>query len=83
MGSSFVHGMFDAGIPFDIVLAQHLEYNLFPPVDLIFMTVAKQAICAANLEELDAEFELPNGKFLTAREIIDQLRLEFFIGEDQ
>jgi len=42
---------------------------------------AKRAIDAVNAGDFDKEIETPSGKMMTASEICEQLRLEFFIED--
>jgi len=57
----------------------HLSYNHFPPVSLDFVEPAVEAIYAVDGDEGDAIIALPNGKNLSAWDIVEGLHLESFL----
>jgi hypothetical protein len=67
----------------DQLLHWHLQYNHFPPIHPIFIETAKKAIDLANVDEWKTIIALPNGRILTAAEIIDQLHLETFLDVEE
>jgi hypothetical protein len=90
MGRQFITGFLSEGIDFDIVLDQHLRYNVYPPIPSIMFDACKMAIEMANADQLDAEVELPAGitykdgsSTSPASEIIEYARLEGFIEYDE
>ena len=60
-------------------VAAQLQSNHFPPISLDFVQPALLAIMAGAQEEWDEPFLLPNGRTLTAIEIIDGLHLHEFV----
>ena len=62
-------------LSFDQSLRWHLAYNHFPSVSLDFVDSCKQAINSGKTEQWDRLIELPNGKLLTATEVIEGLHL--------
>jgi len=67
----------------EIKLGYHLQYNHYPPIDLVFMPVCKEAIDRVNANEADAEITMPNGVTLTAGKIVSELHLELWIENEE
>lgn len=63
----------------DVMLEHHLQYNHYLPIDLCFVAVAKEAIECVESGEYDQILDLPNGRKLSAGEIIEGLHLDSFI----
>lgn len=86
MGYLSALAMADGGLDIDAQLGWHLQSNHYPPVNPVFIPVAKQAIEAAVYAEtvedwsgLDEMVEMPNGLEKSLGEIIDGLHLHAFI----
>lgn len=63
-----------------LALRNHLEYDHYPPVDSAWVPFAVQAIEHAASEDWDAVIaNCPNGKDMTAEEIVTGLHLSFFV----
>lgn len=60
-------------------LRYHLQCNHYPPVHSDFIPIAQKAIELCRDERFDEIIEMPNGKRLTAGEIIEGLHLDFFL----
>ena len=60
-------------------LSWHLQGNHYPPIDEVFIPVAKSAIEYAKSEEWDATIDMPNGLTRTVAFIVENLHLEPFI----
>lgn len=65
----------------------HLTTNFFPPLRVSFTQTALEAIDAYNEEDVDRAIELPEGvehrnggSTMPAWQVVDNLRLEAFIG---
>ena len=69
----------EGGCGMSTAVFAHLQSNHFPPVSADFVPSALLAIMAAAQDEWDEEFELPNGKRLSATEIVDGLHLQAFV----
>jgi len=69
----------DGSISLETALAWHLQANHYPPVHPVFVDAALKAIEAAQFGEYDNAVELPNGKILTAGQIVEGLHLEAFL----
>ena len=72
--------------PLDAALVWHLQSNHFPPVDPVFIPVAKQAIDAGvdailhdDSTAYDEVVTMPNGIEKSLGEIVEGLHLESFI----
>ncbi len=85
MGRASLEGM-KGMLNQDAMLRWHLQSNHYPPVNVAFIPVAKEAIKFAKrgLAEddgtfFDRELKMPNGKCLTVRAIIEQLHLDSFL----
>lgn len=69
-----------------LALRDHLSFNHFPPVSLLFIDTARSAIRIAReayqneaWELMEEIIELPNGLEKSVGEIINDLHLETFI----
>lgn len=65
----------------DAALAWHLQANHFPPINLVFVPVAKEAIEKARFGEWDDQLMLPNERVLTVAQIVQQLHLDAFLDD--
>lgn len=63
----------------DQALRWHLQYNHYPPVNEVFIPVAKEAIDRGNQEDWDCIIKMPNGHELAVVQIIEGLHLESFL----
>ena len=70
----------------DTALRWHLQHNHFPPVNLVFLDTAKEAISLANQRDWDVQLTMPNNRRLTVSAIVQGLHLDSFLdsflGED-
>ena len=80
MGRLSAIGMLEQG-SFDQALEWHLQYNHFPAISLAFIPIAKQAIDCGNDENWESRLHMPNGKILTAGEIVEGLHLDCFLSD--
>lgn len=62
-----------------VAVEWHLRSNLSPPVSLVFLPVALASIELCRDGCGEDEMELPNGRVLTASNIVSQLHLEAFV----
>ena len=65
----------------EVMLREHLMHNFVPPCPDAY-ECAIEAIDACNQDESERMIDTPGGNKLAAFEIVDQLRLDFFIGDD-
>ena len=70
-------------LPQEQALEWHLQYNHYPPVNLVFIPVAKEAIDRANNSDWSHVIKMPNGKELTVASIVEGLHLESFLEQDE
>ena len=66
----------------EIALEHHLQYNHYPPVDKVFVPIAKQAIDLANDGKWAEVIKMPNGIEASVCSIVEGLHLEYFIDEE-
>lgn len=64
-------------------LRLHLQCNHYPPVNSVFIPVAKDAIDRANKGEYDTVLEMPNGKSLSVSQVIEGLHLDCFLDQEE
>jgi len=67
----------------DRALRWHLQFNHYPPIDEAFVATAKRAIELGNAGQWDREIETPRGDVKTARQIVEDLRLQEFIDDEE
>lgn len=67
------------GVTLDQTLGFHLTARMFPPVHADFYPAIKSAITEVASENYDEPIELPNGRTLSAGEVVDQLRAYDFV----
>ena len=72
-----------ATLPLDAALEQHLKYNHYPPINTVFIVIAKEAIEHVNNGRWEEKIEMPNGRVLTSGSIVEQLHLESFLDADE
>jgi len=64
-------------------IRHHLQYNHYPPVHESFVPVAQKAIELVNKGEYSTKIEMPNGRVLTAADIVEGLHLDGFLEDSQ
>lgn len=62
-------------------IRHHLQYNHYPPVHDSFVPIAQKAIELVNKGEYSAKIKMPNGKVLSAAEIVEGLHLDYFLKD--
>jgi len=62
-------------------LEYHLQYNHYPPVDLVFVDAAIEAIENVKGGHEGFPVVLPNGLTKSSEEIVEDLHLEFYLEE--
>ena len=67
----------------NVMLRYHLKHNHYPPVSVVFVVIAAEAIAAVEAEDWQRKIELPNGKIMTASEIVEELHLSSFITTEE
>ena len=86
MGSQYAAGLAEAvheeGVELESALRVHLRTNHFPPIHEDFVQPAKDAIEAAQCGDWNDLIDLPNGKTLTVSQIVRDLHLDAFVGND-
>ena len=60
-------------------LSWHLKGNHYPPIDEVFIPVAKQALECAKANDWDTTIDMPNGLTRTVAFIVEKLHLEPFV----
>jgi hypothetical protein len=81
----------EGSIGLDAALEWHLTGNCYPPLPVGLVPFAKAALTHCNNEEWDAELTRPDGALLadqsgtpiTARRMVEELRLEAFLGLEE
>jgi hypothetical protein len=81
MGRRYDEGFLEAGIDIDIALLVHCTSNCYPPIDTRFIPYFKRAIYEVSYGDYSIKIMLPNGKALSAGDIIHQAHLEAFVGQ--
>lgn len=66
-----------------LALQAHLHMNHYPPVNLVFVPTAIEAINYANNDDWQIRIEMPNGIVKTALSIVEDLHLEAFLLQDE
>lgn len=64
---------------FELALQDHLRHGHYPPVDLVFLDTARNAISEAEAENWDEMLFLPNGKEVPVWQVVEELHLEPFM----
>jgi hypothetical protein len=67
----------------DKALRWHLTGNFFPPIDPDFIEPAQKAINMVKEDKGDDSITMPNGITRTAWQIIEGLRLEDFLNNEE
>lgn len=62
-------------------LVWHLQNNFIPPQPLEVVDIALDAIDKVNSGDCESLITLPDGTIKPAQEVIDDLRLDFYINE--
>jgi len=73
----------DGLISLECALADHFMANFYPPITIEVIPFAVKAIDYCNAEEWDEEITFPNGRIITAGEMVNDLHLEPFLGIDE
>lgn len=60
----------------------HLQCNHYPPVHESFIPVAQRAIELVNKGKYTTTIDMPNGKTLTAANVVEGLHLDCFLEEE-
>ena len=63
-------------------LVWHLQNNFIPPQPLEVVDIALDAIDKVNSGDCEGLITLPGGEVKTAQEVIDDLRLDFYITRE-
>lgn len=71
----------EANLDLDAKLSWHLEGNHYPPIDKLFIPIAKQAIEHANNNEWDFVLTYPNGLQRTVEFTVENLHLDWFLED--
>lgn len=79
MGYGYIAGFLETGLNFEKALEIHCRFNLFPPIDVMFIPSFLEAIDLVNCGDLRGEVELPTGLKMKAGDIIMEAHLEAFI----
>ena len=66
------------GVDIEYKVGIQLQHNHFPPVSLDFVPACLEAIESVSTFKGDQRIELPNGKVLSAVEIVEGLHLDDF-----
>lgn len=74
--------MTDFSVQDVVALHNHLQYNFIPPIPHA-AEAARKAIDAVNAGDWDMQIETPSGNMMGAAEIVEELRLDYFIDEEQ
>ena len=64
-------------------LRWHLTGNFFPPIHIDFMEPAREAIKLVREDKGEEIIEMPNGISKTAWQIVEGLRLEDFLNNEE
>ena len=63
------------------LLYWHLQSNHFPPIHTDFVETAEEALQYARDKDYKQQIEMPNGKILEVRDILDGMHLWEFLEE--
>ena len=90
MGYATAIGIADSGLDLDLQLQWHFTSNCYPPIPLLMIAPAKEAIALAENGEADEMVQMPDGaehrKYgsqVPAWVMIQSLHLEAFISAEQ
>jgi hypothetical protein len=83
MGNQMTQDLAESGLDLDTALRVHLSANHYPPVDAVFIPVAKKAIALAEKGEWEAELTYPNGLVRSVAHTVEGLHLEWFIDDSE
>lgn len=85
MGSQYIEGFKEMGTDLDTMLRIQLQNNHYPPVSLAFIPACKEAIahCKYGVDDYDHIIQLPNGRKMTALQIVEGLHLNTFCARDK
>ncbi len=68
-----------AQLPEDQALAWHLQYNLCPPMSLIFLPVIREALAAARIGDFHRRLQLTTERVATVADVIKRAQLQPFL----
>jgi hypothetical protein len=90
MGYATALGISESGLDLDLQLQWHFTSNCYPPIPLMMIAPAKEAIALAENGEADEMVQMPDGaehrKYgsqVPAWVMIQSLHLEAFISAEQ
>jgi hypothetical protein len=90
MGYATAMGIAESGLDLDLQLQWHFTSNCYPPIPLLMIAPAKEAIALAENGEADEMVQMPDGaehrKYgsqVPAWVMIQSLHLEAFISAEQ
>jgi hypothetical protein len=87
MGSSYAAGLAEQVSEGNIGLREavycHMQGNCYPPIPHVALDSCIQAIGAIEQDEPDALIRVPSGRDVCAREIVEGVHLEAFIGVEE
>lgn len=90
MGYTQAIGIAESGLELEAQIGWHFAHNCYPPVPKIMVEPAVAAIRLAQGGESDKAVEMPggvshrvHGLHVPAWVVIQQLRLEAFLGEEE
>lgn len=83
MGRSTTQSILSLTSDDERALRWHLTGNFFPPIDLDFMKPALKAIKLVREDKGEDSITMPNGITKTAWEIVEGLRLEDFLNNEE
>jgi hypothetical protein len=90
MGYATALGISESGLDLDLQLQWHFTSNCYPPIPLMMIAPAKEAIALAENGESDEMVQMPDGaehrKYgsqVPAWVMIQSLHLEAFISSEQ
>ena len=90
MGYATAMGIAESGLDLDLQLQWHFTSNCYPPIPLLMIAPAKEAIALAENGEADEMVQMPDGaehrtygSQVPAWVMIQSLHLEAFISAEQ
>ncbi len=75
---AFAEAAATGSITLEAALTAHLQSNIYPPIDLVFVPVAVDALRHVEEGDWGAIIPMPNDRILTAEAVVSQLHLEPF-----
>lgn len=68
--------------PIETLIRDHLQNGIYPPINPAFAPMAIRAVQLVNEGDEDVLVAAPGDRQATARSVIEAMRLERFIGDD-